>query len=738
MKTGLACLAGTAVDGTALHASSSLKSKRAVSRTSLKTLRSIPTTCGLCPSGCGILAFLDGDRCVQILGNPSHPVNRGGICAKGISGLNLVNDPERLLFPMKRIGKRGEAQWTRITWDEAHHLMISRIVQSNVDKQNFGFIIDQGQSDLLLDRFIRTMEVPSIINRPALNRRNINLANRSMTGVPTLIPDIGRSQTVLNFGANPFANHDLFLGLAHRLMEARMEYGSKLFTFDIRMSETAAKSDLWLPVKSGTDGIVALAMAHTILKNDLVDADFISKKTNTSLSALKSHLSAYPPSWAEEESGIKASDIENIAIEFATHKPSVAIVGGGVADHKNGVENSRSILLLNLLVGNLEKEGGLYYSRSPHSISSRLSGSQKTKTLNGTRELAESGTKVNLYLSYLANPVFDEPNTPLIKQYFEDDTKIKFLAVLDTHMTETAMLADLVLPAATYLESWGLEHGPSLDQISVLSLRQPAVSLQSPAKILRSPDFDVGKVIDPSFRPRGEAKEVGNVCIEWAQRIGGKVGQSFQFKNSLEFYAQEVEHIQNPASSGGIIALKRDGFRIETEPVESQVPSENIEKEGLSILPDYQADESPKKKNEFTLTTNKPGFFVKGTMNSKWLREISHDNPLWINRKSAKNLGIQNGDPLRISSENGSLVVRALVTDRIHPKSVALAEGFGHTATGRIAKAEKFKSSDRDTLLLWWGKEGKGINPNELIRGKADPSSGVFASKDTSVRIEKI
>ena len=124
-------------------------------------------------------------------------------------------------------------------------------------------------------------------------------------------------------------------------------------------------------------------------------------------------------------------------------------------------------------------------------------------------------------------------------------------------------------------------------------------------------------------------------------------------------------------------------------------------------------------------------------MNSKWLREISHDNPLWINRLAAENLGIQNGEQLRISSESTSLVVQALVTDRIHPESVALAEGFGHTATGRIAKSKKFKSSDRNTLLLWWEKVGRGINPNELIRGDRDPLSGVFASQDTFVNIEK-
>jgi len=140
MRTGLACLAGTALDGKALQS----KSKQAVSRTSLKTLRVFPTTCSLCAAGCGILAYLDGDRCVRILGNPDHPVNKGGICARGLAGLNLVYDPERLLFPMKRIGQRGEGRWTRITWDEAHEMMISHIRQLNLGSQSSDFVLDQG------------------------------------------------------------------------------------------------------------------------------------------------------------------------------------------------------------------------------------------------------------------------------------------------------------------------------------------------------------------------------------------------------------------------------------------------------------------------------------------------------------------------------------------------------------------------------------------------------------------
>ncbi len=743
MKTGLACLAGTAFDGKALQEYSSTQSRQAVSRTSLKNLRVFPTTCGLCAAGCGILAYLNGDRCVQILGNPDHPVNKGGICARGIAGLNLVYDPERLLFPMKRIGQRGEGYWARITWDEAHEMMISHIRQLNGGSQNSRFVLDLGQFDPLLDRFIRTIANSSILNRSTLNRKNEELSFRQMTESPSLLPDFSRSRTILNFGANPFAHHDQFIGVAGSLIKAQTEKGAKLISFDVRMSETAAKSHLWIPVKSGTDGIVALAMAHTILKNNLTDSDFITRRTNTSLPNLKAHLSDYPPSRAEKESGIEASVIEKIAVEFATQKPSIAVAGGGVADQQQGVGSISSILLLNWLVGNLEKEGGLFFPRTPQTIFPHTFGTQNTEYLNGIIDVLHSDTPPHIYLTYKTNPVFDESHNRVVQQFFKDKTKVNFLVVMDTHMTETAMLADLVLPAATYLESWGLDYAPSLDQRAVLNLRQPVVSLQSPAKILRSPDFEVGKVINPTFLPLGEAKEVGNVCIEWARRIGGKIRTSFSFKNTFEFYSQKVEQMFGPTDSGGFKSLIKTGFWSEESNTRTLKPApEKIHPAKININPVLfsKISESTikKKKSEFFLTTYRTGFFAHETQNSKWLREIAHDNPLWINRRAAEELGIHNGDQLRISSLDVSLVTRALVTDRIHPESVALAQGFGHTAIGRTAKAEKFKSSDRDTSLLWWKKEGKGINPNELIKGFRDPISGVFSSKDTLVSIEKI
>ena len=752
MKTGLACLAGAAVDRRTIQAQAFNSGSQAVSRTSLKKLQSIPTTCQQCPSGCGIIAHLDGDRCVQLLGNPSHPVNRGSICAKGIAGLNLVYDPDRLLYPLKRIGERGGGKWTRITWDEAYQTLLTRLGHPPLTGLNPRVVFDVGHPNPLLTRFLDSLGNRAIIDRQDLRRMNIELASFLTTGSGQLIPDISRSRTILNFGANPLAHHALFLGLARRLSEAIVDNGAKLFTFDVRMSETAAKSTAWFPVRPGTDGAVALSMAHVILKKELADRDFISRMTNTSIQNLESHLSSFTPTRAEEISGVRADWIEETAVTFASQKPSVALAGGGVADHVNGVQTVRCVLLLNWLVGNLEKEGGLYFSSPSFGASADQSEKYNSPRPVGTNDLVKSGSTIDFYFSYLSNPAFDEVNCLDIEHYLRQENQVRFLAVMDTHLTETAELADLVLPAATPLECWGLEYAPSFDQMAVMNLRQPVVSLMSPARVLRSPDFESGKITESSFLPRGEAKDIGNVCIDLARRLGGSMVELFPFKSVKEFLSIEVSKLSGLSAAGGMLGLQKEGFWLEEtgESIKSRaersirprpisVVSPSSQKGTIPSFPDFEEikTHSNKDKDELILTCYKTGLIDKNTANSKWLREICHENSLWINRKTAEKHGISNGEKIQISSSSGSLLARALVTDRIHPESVALAEGFGHTATGSFAQAQKNKTKDRDTNLVWWNKTGQGVNPKKIIGLQKDSISGTYVNKDTLVRIYK-
>ena len=759
MKSGIAWFAGTAAGLGSMQRPTSVK-KAGVSRTSLKPLRVISTTCEQCPAGCGINAYLNGERLVQLLGNPDHPNNMGGICAKGIAGLNLVNDPERLLYPLKRTGSRGDGQWTKITWDEVYTTLAGRIKEMIKDGRISELVVDKGHDDPLLDKFISALGVTHTIDRPALKNLNRTTALTSMTGFPSVVEDVGRSRFILNFGANPYANHDQFVGIARRLIHARVEKGAKLITFDVRMSETAAKSDAWYPIKAGTDGMVALAMAKVIVEKGLANKNFMDRKTNYSLAMIKNHLSRYTAEKAAKESGVRAVDIEHLAVEFATQKPSMALIGGGVSDHKNGTQNVRSVALLNWLVGNLEKEGGLFYPRflvslqpKTADLKSRLN---SINNIKGIVELKETNTRINTYFAYLSNPAYEDPDCGSTVGLLKDEKTVPFLVVMDTHLTETAMMADMVLPAATYLEGWGVSSAPSLDKVPILNLRQPVVSMLSTAKVLRSPTFEVGKLLEPMFLPRGEAEEVGNVCLELARRIKGRVGKNLPYKDTHDYITRVISSIPGIKKEGGLKNLKRQGLWVDKASKSGgyrysrkkelpalgqkvEIYSNTLKQNGHSPLPEYQPLTVPKKKkDEFILTTFKSNLWAKGTANSKWAREILHENRLWINKDIARTLGIKNGDRVQVTSSVGSLISRVLTTHRIHPESVAMAEGLGHSAVGNVAKGKRFRGNDQDTNLIWWDKKGKGANPNEIIVRQADPIGGGLGLKDTKVRIEKI
>jgi anaerobic selenocysteine-containing dehydrogenase len=161
---------------------------------------------------------------------------------------------------------------------------------------------------------------------------------------------------------------------------------------------------------------------------------------------------------------------------------------------------------------------------------------------------------------------------------------------------------------------------------------------------------------------------------------------------------------------------------------------------GNSSLPEYVPISSPENSNpnQFILTPFKSNLGTKGMENRKWAREIFHENRLWMNEQKAAQLGLQNGDSVRVTSSAGSLTTRVLTTNRIHPDSVALAEGVGHSAFGSVAQARKSKSKDRDTELVWWAKKGNGENPYSIIENRVDPVGGGFASKDTAVLVHRI
>lgn len=714
-----------------------------VSRTTKKPRLAIPSTCLQCPARCGILGFIEERRLVKIQGNPRHPSNRGRICAKGQAGINLLYNPDRLLHPLKRTGRRGEGKWARISWDQALEEVASKMREIRF-RNPHGLVFQAGIDGYqgFIRRFLKAFGTPHGLEGVSLGGANKKVALHLNWGAEVEINDVAHTKYILNFGANPFEAQAL-VPFALRIVEGRINNHAKLVTFDPRLSNTAGRSDEWFPLIPGTDGIVALAMANVIIREGLYDREFMNRWTNYPLDALARHLSPYPPERAEKVSGVKAQDIRRIAIEFATTKPATTISGRGLSMHKNGTYNERCVALLNALTGNIDVKGGSCLPRTyklsepePRPPEPSLKGFLKPSDFPRmsyliSPKLKEKNQKIDLFLTFMYNPAYSHPESQAVSETLKDEEKIPYFVAIDPYLTESASLADLVLPSTTYLESWDIESPASYELVPLVNLRQPIV------------------------KPLGEAWPIPRILMELSWRVGKGMEKYFDFGSEEDFIRAAISQIEGLTKAGGLDYLKENGVWFDgrvrpqyrsyekggfpTPSGKFEIYSKVLEIGGFSPLPVFYPIGIHQGLNseELILITFKWNVQTAKTTNCKWLSEITHENPMWIHPETASARGIRDGDRVQVLSRAGSLLTRAHLTQGIHPKVVAISGSLGHSGYGRIAQAKRFRSEDPDTSLLWWEGHSNGTNPNPLIPEESDPICGVQAWMDTVVTLAR-
>ena len=690
----------------------------------IRPYTAIPTVCLQCQAGCGILGLVLDDELIGILGNPGYPSNKGGICARAAAGVNLIYDPERVLYPLKRKGRRGSNQWKRISWKEAIEEVSSRLAELRSRGQTDQFLMQIGVDDgyTPIQGLLKKIGTPTLIDDLYLRNLNKIKGHELIWGKGAGHPDVGNSHYLLNFGSNPYENHESYIPFVQRLISARRNNNARLITFDVRLSNTAGLSDEWHPLRPGTDIAVILAMCKIILEHDLEDKSFLNRWTNISKDQIISHLSPYTPQTAEKVSGINEKDIKRLALHFATFKPSVAFCGGGLTDHHSGTYNQMAILLLNTLVGNIDKKGGYCLPRR-YRLEEPIIHSVKS----GVDSLADKEkVPISLYMTYLSNPIYSEPAGRRISEILKDENLIPFYVAADTHIAETSIFADIVLPVTTCFESWGLDSRDAMDMIPYVGLRQPIV------------------------RPKGKALPLYTILAE----IGNGIGEESDY--GAEGYIRRLlKKIEGLNENGGFRHLRKEGFwskenlkpiyrsyrdvGFKTPSGKMELYSAKLEKQGFSPLPAYKTLNKKIDLNNGKLFFTTFNVNVAATLNpnSKWLSEIFHENPLWINKKTAERFGIASGEKVEISSRRGKAVVIVRVTQAIHPEVVAISRNLGHWAYGHIARGEKFKSSDADTSLIWWGN-GKSFHVTWLLNDEKDMVSGGKGLMDNVVDIKKL
>ena len=530
----------------------------------------IPTVCAMCASRCAAIGYVENGYVVKIEGNPDSQRTLGVICAKGQAGINQVYDPDRILQPLKRVGKRGEGKWEKISWDAALGDLADRLGKLRDEGRPERFMFHHGwisaSAERLINKvFLATYGTSTIADNSCLGQSARATAHELTWGSNRDSWDFENTRFVLNFGSNVLEADTNHVALARRLSFALTDGSVKMVTFDVRLSNTAAKSNSWIQIVPGTDAAVVLAMCNVVMAEGLyrgpgeefLEFCQVTSSPNTStegkIAALNDHLAAYTPEWAEEISGVSAELIRDIAVEFATARPACVISSRGASAQYNGVETERAIQMLAAITGNIDNPGGRCLGVVPNWNTPTgpedkpeprrleiLDGFEATAVLpihgvgHQVLRMIKDGRagRPEVYLWYNYNPAFSNGNIQENIDILKDESLIPYTVAVTPFYDESAALADLILPDAVYLETYDFEDGVSPTQVPEYAIRQPVVA------------------------PRGEARDFKDVCIDLAQRMGFPLG----FDSAEEFVEQSCKLTPDvKKKAGGFRGMKKRG-----------------------------------------------------------------------------------------------------------------------------------------------------------------------------------
>ncbi len=799
--------------------------------------------CLNCSTVCGIQGYVIDGKLVKVGGNPSDPNNGKSLCAKGQSGPTINDYPERLLFPLRRVGKRGEGKWMRITWEDAHTEIAQRIRKAMDDGKPEEVAIHIGRSRLSeeMGRFLNAVGSPTLFNHRALCSSNKRAANYASLGETDWESgDFAKTKYILDFGANIYEAHQGAIHVAKRVIQGRFNNGAKFVYFDVRMSNTAGRADEWFAPLPGSDGAIALAMGQAIIAAGLHNKEWLNTWSNVNATELETWISRYTPEWAETISGIAAADIRRVALEFARAAPAaIAFSNRGAGAHYNGFNNDRAIIMLNAIVGSIGQVGGYCYTVEPTRIppqvfpqpmprppapkaKSAIEDAVEWPLANKWQRMKvgqivykyikEGRGKIQVYLSYtLAAPQTWPEGRSLAVQVLKDEKLIPFHACSDVVYSEQAHYADMILPDASYMERWGFDTRNNMELRDYVTMRQPIVQPPGECKSFVDTLIDVAKKIGPDTAKYFQFKDHEDWMRQRCVALGKKLGEDgfeymkrtgvWQDLSQPKYYAlynrelksSDLENTRVDAATQIIykmtdgkeapVGIMADGkarrgfltpsrkFSIYHPDIEQAAKDRGFTEDGQKGMPDYFPIPTFQKMgpDHLHLITFKWNVHTQGrTQSQKFLTEIVHHNPMWINTDTAAKYGIKTGDLVELTTYrpcghaingNGEVIGRAkitaYVTEGIHPKVLGVSNTLGNVWHGRAANARSgpkqnipaFDSTinDEDMDLsedIWWdqakGGTGAGYNVNAILPIQPAPLVGMQGWFDTVCTLKKL
>jgi anaerobic selenocysteine-containing dehydrogenase len=660
------------------------------SSTSPRDHKVIKTACGMCIQQCGINVHLRNEKIDRIEGMPEHPHNRGTICAKARQIHEYVYSDDRLKYPLRK----EDGRWKRISWEEALDTIVMRLME---DKERYGasslgvLVGDPVSLALrsgpdLIGRFCDVYGTPNRFHSVDLCGSS-RFRAYSVTVGKWCTADIENSKCIVIWGGNP---HKSMPTVARRVIEA-IRRGAKLIVIDPRRTPLAKRADVHVQPRPGSDGFLALAMLNTIVSEGLYDKEFVEKWT-VGFDRLVEHVKRYTAQDAERVTGISAENINRMARVYANNRPACIQRGTKIEQCGAGFQTIRATLVLEAICGNIDIPGGAVGLSSglrarpfrlPDKMSSmKLVGADRFPLAHQAGGITYGDAAMlnwaDLVLAgepYLiksmvisgGNPLLMWPNSTKVRQALE---KLEFLVIMDVFMTATADMADIVLPACTFLER--------LDLCQIYQLAGvPAVMLRR-------------LVVHPLWESWSDSK----FWLELARRMGYQEYFPWQDEEATLDYLLEpsgltVKYLRDEHPTGIISGHKRfyeykeKAFRTRSGKVE--LYSEELQELGYDPLPTYrEPPESPMSTPE--LAKEYPLILTTGTRESEFwhsqhrnlgrLRQRALEPMAEIHPDTAREYGVRDGDVMIIETKRGSGEIRAKVTEDIIPNVVCTSHAW--------------------------------------------------------------
>ncbi len=677
----------------------------------------VNSICEMCSSRCQISVKVKNGKVSFINGNSKFNPNKTSVCARGGAGMFQLYDKQRIVKPLIRVGERGSGQFREASWDEALNLCAQKLqkIKDEFGPQAVVFTSKSGDSHTQMTNFACSYGSPNIFSHWSCCPITEKIAVPHTFGTSPS-RDFANAKYIVNFGHNLFEGIDI--AKTKKMAKFAADPTTKLLVLEPRFSVVAAKADEWLPVKPGTDLAFVMALIHIWIRDEKFDKEFVEKYT-IGIDKLKEAVKDATPKWQEKITSISAEVVERIADEIYKAAPKVIIDWG----HKTTTtraeyQRTRAICIANALMGNFEKEGGIFFSKNSAKFNEIIGEKlfptlanpnsnfkvPKGKRIDGCGEdkhffiPRKHGVLMDIAPAILSqkpyaikgwvNTRFNHPlSVACTNKTIKALKKLDFIVSIDVYINDFSNFADVILPESTYLErDEGLQEKSGT--APGFCVRNKAIEpigdtkngyeiFRELARIMKIDEKYTWNNIEEyrMIQAKGDYEFVSKLLKDGY--INYKVPKLYYLEKNfvskfVEVYPNAAKFVSENGLMESLMKFKTPSGKIELfcEKVEELFPGEGtINAKDIDVFDSY----------EFCLISGKTPIHTNAhTQNIKVLNDMMDKNPIWINTKVALKMGLKTGDKVVIQNKFAKALGEVFVTEGIREDTLFVYHGFGH------------------------------------------------------------